>query len=218
MIGLAANFLAGVARIAVLANLNVSAQLALPDRVRGRGLAVFVTVFYGSMTLGSAVWGEVAELAGLPLTLLVAAAGALLAIPLTRDRKLQTGAGVDLTPSMHWPVPVVTHEIERDRGPVLVSVNYRLAADKDRGAFLGAMQRLAHERRRDGAYAWDLFEDTAAKGAFVESFLVESWIEHLRQHQRVTHADRLLQQQIHRLLERAPVLRHLVNVEPGSAH
>jgi hypothetical protein len=168
------------------------------------------------MTLGSALWGTVADGAGLPLTLLLAAAGTLLAIPLTRRWKLQTGAGVDLTPSMHWPVPVVTHEIDDDRGPVLVTVEYRLGADKDKAAFLRAIGALAHERRRDGAYAWDMFEDTATTGLFVETFRVESWIEHLRQHERVTHADRVLQKQIHGLLERPTVVRHLISVEPGS--
>jgi hypothetical protein len=166
------------------------------------------------MTLGSAVWGEVADIAGLPLTHVIAACGALLAIPLTRRWKLQTGAGVDLTPSMHWPVPVVTHQIDADRGPVLVTVEYRLAAGTDRRAFIAAMGRLAHERRRDGAYAWDMFEDTADPSIFLESFRVESWIEHLRQHQRVTHADRVLQDQIHRLLAHATTVRHLINVEP----
>jgi MFS family permease len=214
LLALIASILAGASWIAVLANLNVSAQLALPEWVRGRGLALFVTVFYGAMTLGSAVWGEVADIAGLPLTHLIAACGALLAIPLTRRWKLQTGAGVDLTPSMHWPVPVVTHQIDADRGPVLVTVEYRLAADKDRRAFIAAMGRLAHERRRDGAYAWDMFEDTANKSIFLETFRVESWIEHLRQHERVTHADRVLQDQIHRLLAHAPTVRHLITVEP----
>jgi len=214
LLALIASILAGASWIAVLANLNVSAQLALPEWVRGRGLALFVTVFYGAMTLGSAVWGEVADIAGLPLTHLIAACGALLAIPLTRRWKLQTGAGVDLTPSMHWPVPVVTHQIDADRGPVLVTVEYRLAAGKDRRAFIAAMGRLAHERRRDGAYAWDMFEDTADTSIFLESFRVESWIEHLRQHERVTHADRVLQDQIHRLLAHAPTVRHLITVEP----
>jgi MFS family permease len=209
-IALLASILAGASWIAVLANLNVSAQMALPDWVRGRGLAIFVTVFYGAMTLGSALWGEVADFAGLTWTLMLAAVGALLAIPLTRRWKLQTGAGVDLTPSMHWPVPIVTHEIESDRGPVLVTVEYRLANQQNRSAFLIAMARLAHERRRDGAYAWDLFEDTADKAVFVESFRVESWIEHLRQHQRVTHADRVLQEQIHGLLAHPSAVRHLV--------
>jgi len=214
IVGLVASILAGASWIAVLANLNVSAQVALPDWVRGRGLAIFVTVFFGSMTLGSGVWGEIADIAGLPLTHFIAAAGALLAIPLTRRWKLQTGAGVDLTPSMHWPVPVVTHEIESDRGPVLVTVEYRLTSEKDRNAFLTALERLAHERRRDGAYAWGVFEDTAENGRFLETFLVESWIEHLRQHERVTHADRVLQEHIHRLLEHMPAVRHLISVEP----
>ena len=212
---LAASFLAGASWIAVLAILNVSAQVALPDWVRGRGLAVFVTVFFGSMTLGSVVWGEVADLAGLPLTHLIAALGALLAIPLTGRWQLQTGAGVDLTPSMHWPVPVVTHQIDNDRGPVLVTVEYTLAPDADRAAFLAAAQRLAHERRRDGAYQWGMFEDTAQKGRFLETFMVESWVEHLRQHQRVTHADRVLQDRMHSLLRQAPTVTHLVAVEPG---
>ncbi|MGH8324706.1 MAG: MFS transporter, partial [Steroidobacteraceae bacterium] len=59
-IAVVASVLAGGSWIAVLANLNISAQLALPDWVRGRGLAVYVTVFFGAMALGSAAWGEVA--------------------------------------------------------------------------------------------------------------------------------------------------------------
>jgi len=216
LVGFVASLLAGASWIAVLANLNVSAQVALPNWVRGRGLALFVTVFYGAMTLGSALWGMVADHVGLPLTLMLAAAGTLLGIPLTRRWKLQAGAGVDLTPSMHWPAPIVTHQIDSDRGPVLVTVEYRLAADKDRAAFLHALALLAHGRRRDGAYAWDMFEDTATEGVFLETFRVESWVEHLRQHERVTHADRVLQQRIHGLLERPAVVRHLITVEPGA--
>jgi len=216
LVGFVASLLAGASWIAVLANLNVSAQVALPNWVRGRGLALFVTVFYGAMTLGSALWGMVADHAGLPLTLMLAAAGTLLGIPLTRRWKLQAGAGVDLTPSMHWPAPIVTHQIDSDRGPVLVTVEYRLAADTDRAAFLHALALLAHGRRRDGAYAWDMFEDTATEGVFLETFRVESWVEHLRQHERVTHADRVLQQRIHGLLERPAVVRHLITVEPGA--
>jgi MFS family permease len=214
--GFIASLLAGASWIAVLANLNVSAQVALPNWVRGRGLALFVTVFYGAMTLGSALWGMVAKHAGLPLTLMLAAAGTVLAIPLTRRWQLQAGAGVDLSPSMHWPAPIVTHPIDSDRGPVLVTVEYRLAAEKDRSAFLQAVAQLAHGRRRDGAYAWDMFEDIATRGLFLENFRVESWVEHLRQHERVTHADRVLQQRIHGLLERPTVVRHLITVEPDA--
>ena len=98
-----ASIIAGASWIAVLASLNVSVQVALPDWVRGRGLAMYQTVFFGTMTIGSVLWGELAAVMGLSTANFIAAAGALLAIPLTWQWKLQTGAGVDLTPSMHWP-------------------------------------------------------------------------------------------------------------------
>src|SRR4029450_6771919 len=127
------------------------------------------------------------------------------------------GAELDLTPSMHWPAPVTTREIEHDRGPVLVTVEYRIEA-KDRVAFLAALDQLRRERRRDGAYRWRVFEDPAEAGRFLETFLVESWLEHLRQHQRVTHADRLLQTAVHRYhLEGAPKVTHFIAAEPTGS-
>src|SRR5271155_5727893 len=160
---LIASVIAGASWIATLAMLTVSAQVALPDWVRGRGLALYTTVFFGCLTLGSAAWGEVAVWVGLPAAHFFAAAGAVAAIPLTWRWKLQTGARIDLTPSMHWPAPIVTGDIAHDRGPVLVTVEYRIDPP-DREAFLKAIARLEHERRRDGAYAWGVFEDAAAPG------------------------------------------------------
>jgi hypothetical protein len=68
----------------------------------------------------------------------------------------------------------------------------------DREPFLEALARLEHERRRDGAYAWGVFEDAAQEGRIIETFLIESWMEHLRQHERVTKADRLIQEELRR--------------------
>ena len=213
-LALVASLIAGVSWIASLASLNVSAQVALPEWVRGRGLAVFVTVFFGCMSLGSVIWGEAGALAGVSPALLVAAAGAVLAIPLSWRWKLQTGAGVDFSPSMHWPAPITTHDVEQDRGPVLVTVEYRIDP-KNRAAFLRALERYARERRRDGAYEWGLFEDPAQEGRFVETFLTDSWLEHLRAHERVTQADRLLEQIVWRfLIDGPPKTTHLIGVTP----
>ncbi|AZO41546.1 MFS transporter [Mesorhizobium sp. M7D.F.Ca.US.005.01.1.1] len=211
---LVASLVAGMSWIAVLANLNVSAQVALPDWVRGRGLAMYVCVFFGSMTLGSVVWGGMAEYAGLPVTHFVAAVGALLAIPLTWRWKLQTGAGIDLSPSMHWPAPIITGAVEVDAGPVMITVEY-LIDPKHREAFLAVMDHLSHERKRDGAYAWGIFEDSAVEGRYLETFLVESWLEHLRQHKRVTKADRILEDQVHSQLLSKPTVTHFIAAQRG---
>src|SRR5262249_40650011 len=141
--------IAGVSRIAALSSLNASPQAALPESARGPGLALFVTTLFGALTLRSAGRRQVAGTAALPAAHFLAAASALLAIPITWRWKLQTGAGIDLTPSMHWPAPIVTHEIEHDRGPVLVTVEYRIDPE-NREAFLDALERVANERRRDG--------------------------------------------------------------------
>lgn len=193
-----ASFLAGVSWIAVLSSLNVSAQVALPDWVRARGLSVFITVFFGAMTLGSVIWGQTAALLGIPAALLIAAGGALGAAMLVRPFKLQQGAGLDHTPSSHWPAPVVAREIAPDSGPVMVTVDYRIAAEH-RAAFLAAMRDLEAARRRDGAVAWGLYEDAAQPGRFLETFLEESWLAHLRHHERVSEADRALQARVRAL-------------------
>ena len=204
--------IAGASWIAAIANFNISAQVSLPDWVRGRGLAMYVTVFFGSMTVGSAIWGEAAAILGLAPAHFIAAAGALAAIPLTRRWKLQTGAAMDLTPSMDWPEPVLAAAVAVDSGPVLVTVEYRVD-DANREHFLRALAALARERKRDGAYDWGIFEDTAEVGRFLETFLVESWAEHLRQHQRVTKADRLIQKRVRQFLRSEPIVTHLISAE-----
>ena len=167
-----ASLLAGASWIVVLACLFVSVQVALPDWVRGRGLAIFLTIHFGAMTLGSAVWGRVASEEGLSVALLAAALGGIIAIPLTARWKLQGAAAFDLSPSMHWRTPTFARAIDPDRGPVLVTVEYRVAKENC-AAFLGSIDEIGRERRRDGAYAWGIFEDAQDTGRFVETFLIE---------------------------------------------
>jgi Transmembrane secretion effector len=169
------------------------------------------------MTIGSALWGHVAGSFGLSAAHFIAAAGALAAVPLTWQWKLQTGAEFDLTPSMHWPTPVTLHELDDDRGPVLVTVEYRIDP-RDRQAFLTAVDKLGRERYRDGAYQWGVFEDATEEGRFVETFLLDSWLTHLRQHERITNADRILQDAIARFhMAGTPKVTHLIAAEPDPS-
>jgi MFS family permease len=215
-ISLAVGVIAGFCWIGAVSSLNLSAQVALPEWVRGRGLAVYVTVMFGALTVGGLLWGKLAALAGVPSSLIAAAAGGVLAIPLTWKWKLQTGETVDFTPSLHWPMPVTLHEVDGDRGPVLVTVEYRVDAEY-RVRFLEALFRMSRERRRDGAYSWKVFEDPAVDGRFVEVFLTESWGEHLRHHSRVTKTDRVLEDAVRWCIKgNAPITTHLIQVHPPT--
>ena len=208
-VALSACVVAGASWTVVVTSLYVSAQVALPDWVRGRGLAILLAAIFGAMTFGSAIWGHVAGVEGLSIAHFIAAAGALLAIPLTWRWKLQTAAGIDLSPSMHWRAPVVAKQIDNNQGPVLVTVEYRVEP-KHRAEFVTALDELGQERKRDGAFAWGVFEDVADTGRFVETFLIESWLELMYQHERVTNADRVREDQIRRLLSESPKVTHLI--------
>ncbi|OHV78677.1 MFS transporter [Rhizobium sp. LCM 4573] len=181
----------GAAWIAALTTLNATAQTILPNWVRGRSLAVYLTTFNGAMTFGSIAWGTIAETLELQATLLIASIGLVLTGFIFHRMKLPNG-DTDLSPSDHWPEPLIATSVEGDRGPVLILVEYEIDP-VDRRAFHNAASRLSGERRRDGAYAWGISEDVANPMRIIEWFLVESWSEHLRQHHRVSKASADLQ-------------------------
>jgi hypothetical protein len=76
------------------------------------------------------------------------------------------------------------------------------------------MRSLHLVRRRDGAIRWGLFSDTADPGRCLETFVVESWAEHLRQHERFTMADRLAEEQVRtfHIGDGPPKVSHLISV------
>ncbi|MGH9750888.1 MAG: MFS transporter [Candidatus Polarisedimenticolia bacterium] len=179
----------GGAWLTLLTSFHASAQSLLPSWVRGRAIAVYLLVFFGGLAAGSAVWGAVAARAGTRPALAVAAAGMLAGLAVTAGRRLVSGEMMNLAPSRHWPAPMVPAETRGDRGPVLVTVEYRVEPARA-AEFARAMRDIRRIRMRDGAFRWDLFTDAADPARFLESFFVESWVEHLRQHERLTVADR----------------------------
>ncbi|MCC3306209.1 MFS transporter [Sneathiella sp. HT1-7] len=212
-VAIAASFLAGLSWIIVLTTLNASAQTALPGWVRGRGLSIYITVFFGSMTAGSLIWGQIASHTSIPVALYTAAAGILLLLPLIRNAKLGQGEMMNLAPSMHWPAPIVAASDVEDRGPVATMITYIVPPSNQR-EFIDLMQNLGQARKRSGAYDWGLMQDAAAPDHFIEYFFEGSWLDHLRHHERVTGEDQEIQAKVRALMgdENAPVVQHLLGI------
>ncbi|MFJ4293676.1 MFS transporter [Cupriavidus sp. NPDC089707] len=212
----------GAAWIIALTTLGGVAQAILPNWVRGRALAVYQMVFNGAMAAGSLLWGFVAQALSTPGGLLVAAIGMLTAALLLHRLRLPRGEE-DLGPARHWPEPEGAADIAHDRGPVMILIEYCVRAP-DRDAFLRAVHQLSEERLRDGAFNWGVMEDPADPELLTEWFLVESWAEHLRQHERVPHADADLQREVTRFHvgDKPPRVRHLLGVglppAPAARH
>jgi MFS family permease len=183
-----AMLLAGGAWLSLLSSLNVAVQTVVPSWVTGRALSVYMLVFYAGLAGGSALWGVVGEHLGVSRALLVSAIGMIVGLAATFRIHIRSGEGLNLAPSRQWPAPIVARDPEPERGPVMVTVRYRI--DPARAEeFAEIMRGVRRIRLRDGAMQWGLFVDSAQPDLHTEVFLVKSWIEHLRQHERVTHED-----------------------------
>ncbi|OJT26168.1 MFS transporter [Archangium sp. Cb G35] len=209
----------GMSWITVLSSLQTAAHVSVPGWVRARALSLYIVVFSAGMAGGSLIWGTLAQQAGTGVSLTVAAVSTVLAGIFSLRFRLSVAMARDTTPSAHWPQPAVAAEVSHARGPVLVTVEY-LIDSPDREEFLHHIHLLGGTRRRDGAVQWGVMEDAAQPGRFLEYFILDSWLEHLRQHERVTHEEQHLQDKLRALHRDAqpPAVRHFVGATPSSPH
>jgi len=205
----------GAAWIVFISLFNVFILNLTPDWVRARVLAVFMLVFQGAVAAGSAVWGALAGRIGIHNVLLLAGVGTIataVAGLLLQFPKLS----IDVTPWIPWPMPRIVNGAEAtdadDIGPILVTAEYDVIPEKT-SEFLDAMHKYGRIRRRDGALRWGVFRDLESESRYIESFIVHSWAEHLRQHERLTQADREIEEQLRSYVRSEPTVRHLVSAK-----
>jgi hypothetical protein len=169
-------------------------QLFLPGWVRARGLSIYTVTFTGSMTAGALLWGLVAEGVGLQAALLISAFVQLAGTVAGLVWRLPETANLDPKPAIYWPQARLAFDPEPDTGPVLVTVEYTVAPERE-ADFLEAMDHLRRSRRRTGASRWALYRDGEQPDRFLELFLVPSWEEHMRQHEgRLTVVDKKIEE------------------------
>ncbi|WXH26889.1 Enterobactin exporter EntS [Myxococcus stipitatus] len=205
----------GLAWISVLSSLQAATHISVPGWVRARALSLYIMVFSAGMAGGGLLWGAVAQRFGVSVSLTVAALALVLAGAFASRFRLNPALTRDTAPSHHWPAPPDAGAT--DPGPVLVTVEYRVAP-ADLALFWPLIHQLGDSRRRDGAVQWGLVEDPMEPGCVLEYFILGTWMEHLRQHERVTREEQALQERLRALLQdgAAPRVRHFVT--PQSPH
>ena len=185
-IAVPAMLLNGVAWITCANSLSVSAQLALPDWVRARGMSMYQMAIMGASALGAALWGQVATVTDVPTALLVAALSGTVTMLLAQRWVRDLSIEEDLTPSRQFKAPVA--HAPPGAGRMVVTIEYLIdpvRADD----FLKVMRISRRSRLRQGALEWELLRDVNQPGRFVEQVVDESWTEHLRRFDRVTASD-----------------------------
>ena len=185
----------GAAWMAVMSTFNTATQTSAPPWVRSRAAALHTLSALGSFAIGSAFWGAVSGVAGLPVTLCIAAVSMLGGLLLVKPFPLRMGEQPDVTPGTPWQELFIVAEPNPEDGPVAVELAYRVRAGES-AAFLDAVTQLRAPRRRDGATFWRIYRDLADPARFVERFIVTSWADYLHQRARATMADQELETRV----------------------
>lgn len=202
------SLLGGAAWTVFMSAFNTLIQKLTPDWVRARVLSTYLLVFQGSIALGSALWGMTADHTSASRALMWSSAGSALCIALAFVARLPEPA-VSLDAWNHWRKVSMFEEPEPDDGPVLITVEYKIDPAKE-SEFLDAIHEYERIRRRDGAFRWDIFYDAENPGVYFETFGVDSWGEHERQHDRFTVADRESEERVLRFALEPLKTRHFL--------
>lgn len=185
---LPALMLAGAGWVLALSTFNVTVQMAAPRWVVARALALYQMAAFGGMAGGSWIFGIVAEDHGVAVALgaaaLVQTVGALVGLILP----LPQIGDLNLDPLNRWSEPDTAVPVESRSGPIVVTIEYRIATG-DIVAFLNAMNERGRIRRRDGARHWTLLRDLGEPDLWIERYHVATWLDYIRHNQRRTHAD-----------------------------
>ncbi len=184
----------GVAWILVLSTLNSQYQSTLPGWAKARGMSYYLVIFQGGGALGSAVFGVLAQNAGVTRALLVAAVALALVALAGLWLPFKAISPNDLLPAGDWPTPHLVGSAGTD-GPVQVTIEYRPKPGLEQ-ELVAALYAGRLARRRTGAVRWRVWRDADDLDRVLEQFVLGSWDEHLRQHERVSRRDQQRLEQI----------------------
>jgi MFS family permease len=203
--------IAGIGWLFCLSTLNVASQEVLPSWVRARGLALYLTAISAGIALGSALWGKMAGSTGVPWTWAAGGLALVLSVALAYRWRFDRIAEVDLRPApMTEPSAPLIGDEDSD-SPALVVVAYEVRPDAEED-FLRALRLVGRVRRRTGASDWSVYRDADREHRYIETFVLPSWDEHVRQHQRRTVTDLELQEDLQQFLKPGtqPAAKHFV--------
>ncbi|MFT6624651.1 MAG: MFS family permease [Cycloclasticus sp.] len=184
----------GIAWTFCFSSFMLAAQTSVPNWVRARTISLVMLTFGGSMAFGSFLWGHLSDSYGSSLSMAIAAIGLLSTLVLSKRFTLANDS-LDLSATTQWPITIPEDSIEADKGPVMVTIQYHIPADKT-DEFLDLMEQMRANRQRNGAYFWQIFHDSVDHQLYSEMYMSESWLDVLRQRQRMTASEQAVRERV----------------------
>ncbi|MET0239518.1 MAG: MFS transporter [Sphingobium sp.] len=185
---MAALALSGAGWVLALSSFSSAVQMGSPRWVVARAISLYQMFAFGGMALGSWAYGALAEAHGVSMALLIAVASHGIGLVAGFVKPLPAEMNLNLDLLNRWTEPETVVPVEGRSGPVVVSIEYRIAPANMR-TFLAVMDERRRIRMRDGARQWRLLRDLGDEWVWVERYQVPTWLDYVRHNQRRTHAD-----------------------------
>jgi Transmembrane secretion effector len=172
---------------------------------------------FGGAAGGSWLWGVVAAGHGVAVALLASAAVLLASVALGLRFRLPEVEDVNLDPLRPFAEPQIAVNIEPRSGPVVITIEYKIA-EEDIFEFLAAMAERRRIRRRDGARHWTLLRDLQDPQLWIERYHTPTWLDYVRHNRRITHADAAIAERVRALHrgEDGPRVHRMIERQTGS--
>jgi MFS family permease len=210
----------GAAYITIISNFYTIGIKSAPKWIGARVLAIYLLVLNGGSVVGSVMWGTVANVFSIPITLLVASL-ALAATIIAKKRYSSTSLDeLDFTPaSDHWSLPPQSSvDALQNENQALITIEYNKIDPKLADEFEQSVRELGRLLKSEGMAYWELFQDPADIGHYIEIRIADTWTDHIRQHEYVTKNVQVIENRIRELIKDCPqpIISHYVGKSPQS--
>jgi hypothetical protein len=196
----------GAAYITILSNFYTIGIKSAPKWIGARVLAIYLLLLNGGLAIGSIIWGTIANIFGIPITLSLAAL--MLATTIIARKRFSTTLvdDLDFTPAgnNYWSLPAdLSVDAESSEASTLITIEYNVDS-KLSIEFEQIVLELGRILKSEGMAYWELFQDPSDIGHYIEIRIADTWTDHLRQHERVTKNVQNMEDKIRALLKDGP--------------
>ncbi len=213
--------LGGAAYITIISKFYTVGIKSAPRWIGARVLAIYLLILNGGFVVGSVLWGTVANLFSISITLSVASL-ALGATIIAKKRYNSTLLDdLDFTPaSDHWSLPAmysVDNSQDENENQALITIEYHKIDPKLTNEFEQSVRELGRMLRSEGMAYWELFRDPTDNGHYIEIRIADTWTDHLRQHEYVTKNVQAMENRIRTLIKDCPppIISHYIGRSPN---
>ena len=184
--------LAGVCWQLAFTSLISSAQYALPKWFGVRGMAYYFMAMGLSLSLGSALWGWLADALSLATAHSVAAGVCFVTALIGRRFPLDQAKGADLEAFTHYPELHVPAGDGEDPGGMLLIRNQYEIDPQNAAELRQRLLKLRNKRYRSGSLRWHLYQPLEENGTatVVETYAEIKYTALHRHDERITQVDR----------------------------